>query len=278
MFLQIKGLSVVYMTGTPFEARALDCVDFELTEGEMVGLVGSTGSGKSTLVQALNGLLDPSEGDIVYRDDVDRKALHRRIGLVFQQPEDQLFEKTVHEDVGFGPGQLGVDSQELVGRIRRALEGVGLDPDRYWERSPFDLSGGEKRRVAIAGILAMEPELLVLDEPTAGLDAAGRRRLLDNLKALHADRGLTTIVVSHDMDLLAELATRLVVLHEGRIVASGSPVEIFCRDDVLEATGLEAPFAIRLLKALRSKGLQVNERLVRLDEALAEIRRALRKA
>lgn len=255
--LVVRGLGVVYLEGTPFIARALDDVDLTVEPGEIVGLVGGTGSGKSTLVQTIMGLVPPTSGTVEYPEGFDASRLFERVGLVFQQPEDQLFERTVAEDVGFGPAQLGCDEAEIRRRVGRALAAVGLDLRRYTDRNPLELSGGEKRRVAIAGILSMEPELLILDEPTAGLDQAGRDALLASIRELHAKRKLTLVVIGHDMELMGSLATRLVVMREGRIAAQGTPAQIFGDTDGLDRCGLRPPAAAEVVARLRRMGIDV---------------------
>ena len=256
--LEIKKASVVYLEGTPFVTRALSSVSLEIRPGEILGLIGSTGSGKSTLVQAMNGLVPLTEGEVVYPEDYEADRLFERIGLVFQQPEDQLFERTVGEDVGFGPSQLGLGDDEIRRRVERALEAVGLAAPDYVGRNPLELSGGEKRRVAIAGILSMEPDLLVLDEPTAGLDRAGRDKLLRSIRRLHGERNLTLLMISHDMELLSELAERLVILHKGRLVCDGSPREVFSNRKALEEAGLRPPAPVELLHRLADAGVEVD--------------------
>lgn len=255
--LGVRQVSMEYGRGGPLHVTALDAVDLEVREGELLGLVGATGSGKSTLVQVMARLLEPTAGRVEHAAEADLQELHRSVGVVFQQPEDQLFEPTVFDDVAYGPRQLGVPDDELPGRVTRALEVLGLDPEPLLERSPFDLSGGEKRRVAIAGILSMRPRVLVLDEPTAGLDARARRLLLGNLADLHAERETTIVVVSHDMELLAALATRLVVLDGGRVRATGAPDTLFARETLVREVGLRPPPSVELLGGLASRGWDV---------------------
>ena len=241
-------------------------------DGEFLGIIGHTGSGKSTLVQHLNGLLKPTSGQVLVDgedlngEQVNRRALRQRIGLVFQYPEYQLFEETVAKDIAFGPKNQGLSKEEIDERVRYAMECVHLDYDRYSERSPFELSGGQMRRVAIAGVLAMKPSVLILDEPTAGLDPRGRDRILTMLEELHARENVTIIMVSHSMDDMARLATRLVVMAEGKILASGTPREIFAREEMMISAGLGVPEAAQLCRELRAKGFDLPEDLYRPDE------------
>jgi len=269
--LRLERGSVVYLAGTPFVAKALDEVSLSVEPGEIVGLVGSTGSGKSTLVQALCGLVPLDGGTVVYPEGYDASCLYRSIGLVFQQPEDQLFERTVAEDVGFGPTQLGLAPTDVARRVAGALTALGLEPGRYGPRNPFELSGGEKRRVAIAGILAMEPDLLILDEPTAGLDQVGRDLLLEAIRRLHETRGLSLVVISHDMELLAEVAHRLVVLHRGKVVADGPPARVFGDERAMGATGLQPPVPVDVVHRLRRAGVALDPSVFDIDRAVAEI-------
>ena len=230
--VELKGLTYTYSVKTPFEKRALDNVCLAVEEGEFVGLIGATGSGKSTLIQHLNGLVKVQQGEVSVEgmnasDKKTLKKLRFTVGMVFQYPEYQLFEDTVAKDVAFGPKNMKLDKEEVERRVRRAMEVVGLPYEEFAERSPFELSGGEKRRAAIAGVIAMEPKILVLDEPVAGLDPVGRREILALVRKLHEEVSPTVIMVSHYMDDIAEMADRIVALKEGRIVADGSPAEVF---------------------------------------------------
>ena len=274
--LTIKEASVIYLAGTPFVAKALDKVSLTISPGEIVGLIGSTGSGKSTLVQAMNGLVPLSEGEVEYPEGYSADKLFESIGLVFQQPEDQLFERTVEEDVGFGPAQLGCSEKEIKARVARALDALGLESSEYVHRNPLELSGGEKRRVAIAGILSMEPDMLILDEPTAGLDHRGRNLLLQAIENLHKKRGLSLVVISHDMDLLAALAHRIAVLHRGKIVNAAPPEELFANDDILGQTGLRPPVAVDILCRLKKEGVKVEPALLSPEKAAAAIVKAMK--
>jgi len=271
-----EGLTYTYLRGTPRETVALRGIDLVIRAGEMLAIIGPTGSGKSTLVQHFNGLLRPTagvvrvDGEDLWGPNTNRRRARQRVGLVFQAPEAQLFEETVRRDVAFGPRNLALSEDVVAGRVEEALRQVGLDPARFGDRSPFELSGGEKRRVAIAGVLAMRPQVLVLDEPTAGLDPKGREELLARIAGLHR-QGMTVVVISHDMDIVASLAGRVIVLHEGRILLEGAPRDVFARDAELRAIGFTAPQATRLARLLRERGVPLDDVLT-IDEA----RRALK--
>ena len=260
MPIQVEHLTHTYMTDSPFAATALEDVSLTIEDGELIGLLGHTGSGKTTLVQHLNGLLKPTSGRVVVDGlDITEKGVsllevRRRVGLVFQYPEYQLFEETVAKDVAFGPKNLGLSEQEVDQRVRYALQEVGLVYDEIAERSPFELSGGQMRRVAIAGVLAMRPGTLILDEPTAGLDPAGRRSILGMIRELHAAGGLTVVMVSHNMDDISSLATRLVVMSRGRMVLTGTPREVFQHRELLSSIGLGIPQAAELTQQLIAEG------------------------
>jgi len=258
--IEAVHLTHCYSEGSAFKTVALDDVSFRIDDGEFIGIIGHTGSGKSTLVQHLNGLLKPSSGQVLIDGEdlngehVNRRELRQRIGLVFQYPEYQLFEETVAKDIAFGPKNQGLSAEEINERVHYAMECVHLDYEKYAEKSPFELSGGQMRRVAIAGVLAMRPSVLILDEPTAGLDPRGRDRVLSMLEDLHAKEHVTTLMVSHSMDDMARLATRLIVMSEGKIVAQGTPREIFSQEDMMTSIGLDVPDAARLCRVLREKG------------------------
>ena len=260
MPIQVEHLTHTYMTDSPFAATALEDVSLTIEDGELIGLLGPTGSGKTTLVQHLNGLLKPTSGKVVVdglditEKDVSLLEVRRRVGLVFQYPEYQLFEETVAKDVAFGPRNLGLSEQEVDERVRYALQEVGLVYEDIAERSPFELSGGQMRRVAIAGVLAMRPKTLILDEPTAGLDPAGRRSILGMIRELHAAGGLTVVMVSHNMDDISSLATRLVVMSRGRMVLTGTPREVFQHRKLLSSIGLGIPQAAELTQQLIAEG------------------------
>lgn len=263
MPINIRNLSSIYSPGTPFEVRALDEISLDIGEGEFIGIIGPTGSGKSTLVQHFNGLNRPTQGEVVVDGvnladkTVDLRAVRQSVGLIFQYPEHQLFEETVFADVAFGPKNQGVPNEELRERVYEALALVGLEPDLIIERSPFELSGGQMRRVAIAGVLAMRPKVLVLDEPTAGLDPKGRDELLAQLKQLHGKSVQTVILVSHSMEDIARVATRLIVLAQGRLVADGTPRTVFAQAEMLTSIGLGVPQVTELMLALRQCGYDV---------------------
>ena len=272
MSIEAVHLTHCYSEGSAFKTIALNDVSFRIDEGEFVGIIGHTGSGKSTLVQHLNGLLKPSSGQVLVDGEdlngehVDRRALRQRIGLVFQYPEYQLFEDTVAKDIAFGPKNQGLSAEEISERVHYAMECVHLDYTKYAERSPFELSGGQMRRAAIAGVLAMRPSVLILDEPTAGLDPKGRDKILTMLEELHAAGNVTIIMVSHSMDDMARLATRLLVMSEGKIVAEGTPREIFAQADMMTSIGLDVPDAARLCRVLREKGYDLPADLYRPEE------------
>ena len=268
MSIEVRHLTHCYSEGSALSTVALSDICMTVEDGEFLGIIGHTGSGKSTLVQHLNGLLKPTSGQVLVDGEdlngehVNRRVLRQRIGLVFQYPEYQLFEETVAKDIAFGPKNQGLSKE----RVRYAMDCVHLDYVKYSERSPFELSGGQMRRVAIAGVLAMKPAVLILDEPTAGLDPRGRDRILTMLEELHARENVTIIMVSHSMDDMARLASRLVVMAEGRILASGTPREIFAQEEMMVSAGLGVPEAARLCRALRQKGLDLPENLYRPDE------------
>lgn len=265
----------------PTEKQALKNISLDIEKGEFLGLIGHTGSGKSTLVQHLNGLIKPSSGKI-YIDDVDihskeisLKTVRQKVGMVFQYPEHQLFGETVYEDVAFGPRNLGVSEEEVEQRVREGLAKVDLDYQQLKDRSPFELSGGQKRRVAIAGVLAMKPEILILDEPTAGLDPRGRDEILDQISRIHQAEKTTVILVTHSMEDIARLATKLVVMEQGSIVLVGTPNEVFEQADYLEQIGLGVPQVTKLLRTLQAKGCAVRPDLFTLEDAEEEIVRLL---
>jgi len=263
MPIVIQGLTHTYMQGSPFQATAVHDVSLTVGDGEFLGLIGHTGSGKSTLIQHLNGLLKPTAGRVlvdgadVFAKDTDRRAIRRKVGLVFQYPEHQLFEETVVKDIAFGPKNLGLETDEIDRRVRAACEAVRIDYDSLAGRSIYELSGGQMRRVAIAGVLAMDPEVLVLDEPAAGLDPRGRADILHMIQELHALRAITVIMVSHSMEDVARMVNRIVVMSQGRVVMDGLPAEIFARGEELRGMGLDVPEAVRLADALRAKGFDI---------------------
>ncbi|RQD77458.1 MAG: energy-coupling factor transporter ATPase [Candidatus Syntrophonatronum acetioxidans] len=283
MFLEIKDLTCFYMGGGPFEVKALDRINLKVNKGEFLGLIGRTGSGKTTLVQHFNGLIKPSQGTVIFQgkdlygqERVDWREIRQKIGLVFQHPEDQLFGETVYEDVAFGPRKLGIDDNFTNQRVKEALRLVNLNFDEIKERSPFSLSRGEMRRVAIAGVLSMEPELLVMDEPTAGLDPRGRQELLEQVRYLHQEKGLTIIFVSHNMGEIARLAHRLVVMEEGKIVLEGTPGKIFKEGERLLSLGLELPQITLLMLTLKRQGRDVKTDIFTVEKAREEIMKMMK--
>ena len=282
MAIKVEGLNYIYGQGTAFEQHALKDVSFEIPDNQFVGLIGHTGSGKSTLIQHLNGLIRPSSGNIwfngtdIYSEGYSLKQLRSKVGLVFQYPEHQLFEIDVFSDVCYGPRNLGLSEEEIKERAREALNLVGLK-EKYWEQSPFELSGGQKRRVAIAGVLAMRPEVLILDEPTAGLDPRGRDEILDQIKELHSEQGMTIILVSHSMEDIARYADRLMVMNHGEKAFDGTPREVFEHYKELEAMGLAAPQVTYISHALKEQGIPIEEDITTVEEARDAILRLLRK-
>lgn len=283
MSIVIEHLNYVYMQGGPYETKALNDVSLTINDGEFIGLIGHTGSGKSTLVQHLNGLIMPSSGRVLVDGldladkNTDRRAIRRRVGLVFQYPENQLFEETVAKDIAFGPKNLGLDEAEIDRRVRTAMRRVALDYDKIAERSVFELSGGQMRRVAIAGVLAMEPQTLVLDEPCAGLDPRGREEILGLISDLHRESGATIVMVSHSMDDVAALAERVIVMNHGSVVMDGTPREVFAKGEELRAIGLDVPQAVELAQKLREKGFDIPEGIYRMDEIRAAVEAAIGK-
>ena len=274
-FLEVKELKHVYSAGTPFEHVALEGVNIVVHRGEFIGVIGHTGSGKSTLMQHLNGLLKPTSGQILLdgKDIWSDKALTRqarfRVGLVFQYPEYQLFEETVYKDIAFGPGNMGLSKEEIDRRVREAASFVGLTEEQL-EVSPFDLSGGQKRRVAIAGVIAMEPELLILDEPTAGLDPSGREEILANIEAYRKAKNATVMMVSHSMNDVARLTDRLIVMNGAHVAMDGKPMEVFTRAEELVEMGLDIPDITRVFLALKQRGLPV-EPVYTMEQAVSAL-------
>ena len=270
--LQVKDLSYVYSSGTPFEHKALDNVNFTLNRGEFVGIIGHTGSGKSTLMQQLNGLLKPTSGHVlldgvdIWTDKKTTRQARFRVGLVFQYPEYQLFEETVYKDIAFGPRNMGLSAEEIDRRVREAAGFVGLT-DRQLEASPFDLSGGQKRRVAIAGVIAMEPEVLILDEPTAGLDPVGRAGILANIDSYRKAKNATIMMVSHSMEDVARMTDRLLVLYGSKLVMDGTPEEVFTHAQELVDMGLSIPQVTQVFLYLKQMGLDV-ENVYTMEQAV----------
>lgn len=276
MSIKAEHLNYIYGQGTAFEQYALKDVSFEIEDGQFIGLIGHTGSGKSTLIQHLNGLIRATDGSLfyngenIYRDGYDMKALRSKVGLVFQYPEHQLFEVDVFSDVCFGPKNQGLSKEEIEERAREALRQVGLE-EKFWEQSPFELSGGQKRRVAIAGVLAMHPEVLILDEPTAGLDPKGRDEILEQISALHREKKLTIILVSHSMEDIARYADRLMVMNHGSKVFDAPPKEVFAHYKELEEIGLAAPQITYIVHGLREQGIPIAEDITTVAEAKTAI-------
>ena len=283
MSIKIENLTYVYMPKTPFEKKALDNVSLEIEDGEFLAVIGHTGSGKSTLIQHLNGLLKPASGKI-YVDgtditDKDTKLvdIRKKVGLVFQYPEYQLFEETIAKDIAYGPSNLELNEDEILRRVKKSMEMVGLDYDEYKDISPFELSGGQKRRVAIAGVIAMEPNVLILDEPTAGLDPAGRDDILEQIKFLHEKYNMTIILVSHSMEDVGKLAEKIIVMNDGHIELQGKPKEVFKEIDTLEKIGLAVPQVTYLMRELKKKGFNVSEDIFTVEKAKSELLNILLK-
>ena len=283
MSIKIENLTYVYMPKTPFEKKALDNVSLEIEDGEFLAVIGHTGSGKSTLIQHLNGLLKPASGKI-YVDgtditDKDTKLvdIRKKVGLVFQYPEYQLFEETIAKDIAYGPSNLGLNEDEILKRVKKSMEMVGLNYEEYKDISPFELSGGQKRRVAIAGVIAMEPKVLILDEPTAGLDPAGRDDILEQIKLLHEKYNMTIILVSHSMEDVGKLAEKIIVMNDGHIELPGKPKEVFKEIDTLEKIGLAVPQVTYLMRELKKKGFNVSEDIFTVEKAKSELLNILLK-
>ena len=282
MAIEIKHLNHIYGQGTIFEQYALKDVNLTIHDGEFIGLIGHTGSGKSTLIQHLNGLLRATSGAIyydgenIYQEGYDMRTLRSKVGLVFQYPEHQLFEVDVFSDVCFGPKNLGLSKEEVEERAKKALTQVGLD-ESYYKKSPFELSGGQKRRVAIAGILAMHPQVLILDEPTAGLDPKGRDEILDQVALLQKERKITVILVSHSMEDVARYVDRIIVVNDGKILFDDTPKQVFQHYKELESVGLAAPQVTYVVKALKEKGWDIDTTATTVEEAKEAILLAIKK-
>lgn len=280
MSIKLEGINYLYGQGTEMVVHALKDINIEIKDGEFVGLIGHTGSGKSTLVQHLNGLVQPTEGHIyfdgqdIYAEGYDMKKHRSNVGLVFQYPEHQLFEVDVLSDVCFGPKNLGMKKAEAEEQAKKALALVGMD-ESYYKRSPFDLSGGQKRRVAIAGVLAMKPKMLILDEPTAGLDPQGRKEILELISGLRERAGITIVLVSHSMEDVAENVDRIIVMNKGSVAFDGVPKEVFAHYEELEEMGLAAPQVSYIVHKLKAKGLPVETDAITIEEAARDILAAL---
>ena len=272
MSIRVENLTHVYNRGMAYETVAINDVSFDIGSGEFIGIIGHTGSGKSTLIQHLNGLLKPGSGSIFIGDveitskEVSKVEIRKKIGLVFQYPEYQLFEETVYKDVAFGPANLGLDEQEVDLRVKDAMSLVGMPFDEFSQRSPFELSGGQKRRIAIAGVIAMNPEILILDEPTAGLDPKSHEDILEMVLDVKEKTNNTVILVSHNMDDIARLADRVFVMHKGSLVKEGTPVDVFSDGEYLTSIGLGIPYATWFAQALNDRGFQVDGNILLLDE------------
>ena len=283
MSIIIKNLTYVYNEDMPFASKALDNINLEIKDKDFVGIIGHTGSGKSTLIQHLNGLLKPSSGEIYINDfnitntGTNLTDIRKRVGVVFQYPEYQLFEETVEKDIAFGPLNLGLDENEVNSRVKASMQAVGLNYEEYKDKSPFELSGGQKRRVAIAGVIAMNPEVLILDEPTAGLDPGGRDEIFELIKTLHRENDMTIILSSHSMDDMAKLAKTIIVMNHGKVEFVGTPREIFNTQAMrLKEIGLDIPQTIELAIKLRENGFDIRNDILTIEEAKEEIIRVMR--
>ena len=284
MSIKITNLTHIYAPDSPFESKAIDNVSLEINDGEFIALIGHTGSGKSTLIQHLNGLLKANEGQILINDfditakDVSLVDIRKKVGLVFQYPEYQLFEETIEKDIAFGPRNLGLSEEEINLAVRYSMSLVGLDYEKSKDKSPFDLSGGQKRRIAIAGVLAMKPEILILDEPTAGLDPKGRDDILSNIKEIHEREKNTIILVSHSMDDVAKLADRLLVMNHGKVEFFDTPIEVFKNETRLKEIGLDVPQVLQLANQLREKGFEISSEILTIDDIKNEIVKNLKRS
>ena len=283
MSIIIENLTHIYNEGMPFASKALDNISVEIKDQDFVGFIGHTGSGKSTLIQHLNGLLKPSSGDIYINDfkitdpDLNLTDIRKRVGVVFQYPEYQLFEETIEKDIAFGPSNLGLEKEEIDKRVRESMESVGLNYDKFKDKLPFELSGGQMRRVAIAGVIAMKPEVLILDEPTAGLDPSGRDEIFELIKRLHKENNMTIILSSHSMDDMAKLAKTIIVMNKGKIEFMGSPKEVFKSNiERLKEIGLDIPQVLELAIKLRKQGFDIKEDILTIEEAKEEILRVMK--
>lgn len=271
MSIKITDLNYTYMPGTPFEHKALKSINIDIADGEYVGIIGHTGSGKSTLMQIMSGLIRPDEGRVeidgrdIFEKKADKKWLRSNVGVVFQYPEHQLFEETIEKDIAFGPMKMGVPQEALSGRVREAMELVHLDYEEYKDKSPFELSGGQKRKVALAGVLAMKPRVLFMDEPIAGLDPQGRESLMQLTRRLNG-MGITIVMISHNMDGLAEYASRVIAMKKGEVILDGTPKEVFSRHEEIYEMGLGLPEAARMVWLMNQKGMEVPRELIRFGE------------
>lgn len=282
MDINFKNVSFIYGEKTPFEKLALDNIDLTIKKGEFVGIIGHTGSGKSTLIQHFNGILKPTSGDVFIGDmntkdkTLAKSGLRYKIGLVFQYPEYQLFEETIEKDIAFGPRNMGLSEEEVTERVKEAMELVGLDYETKKDKSPFEISGGQKRRVAIAGILAMKPDILILDEPTAGLDPKGRDELFFQIKNLYEKNNITIVLISHSMEDVAKLVNRIIIMKDGHIHLDKKTKEAFSDVDDLKRVGLNVPQITELMDVLRKNGYNFSKNILTVDEAFSEVKRELR--
>ncbi len=280
--LKAENLTYVYSQGSPFEKTAVDNVNLEIERGEFVGVIGHTGSGKSTLIQHFNGLLAPTSGKIyldgkdIWENKKNIRNVRFRVGLVFQYPEYQIFEDTVYRDIAFGPKNMGLSEAEIDGRVRRTAEAVGLS-ERMLEKSPFELSGGQKRRVAIAGVMAMEPEVLILDEPTAGLDPKGRDKILNQIKQYHKNTGCTVLLVSHSMEDVARFASKILVMNESKVFCYDTPPEVFKRSEEISQMGLSVPQITRVFDMLKGRGIDMHDEIYTVKYAAEIVAAELKK-
>jgi len=284
MSIRLQDVTYIYMSKTPFEKAAIKKIDLEIKQGEFVGIIGHTGSGKSTLVQHLNGLLKPSSGMVhidgqnIHEKGETARNAKRSVGMVFQYPEHQLFEESVYEDIAFGPRNLGVKEEEIETRVKKALDFVGLDFEKFAKRTPFQLSGGQMRRVAIAGVVALDPKYLVLDEPSAGLDPRGRDEIFGQIMNLHQATGITVVLVSHNMEDVARMANRLIVMNKGEILLDGKPKDIFCNHQAqLKEAGVDVPPLTLLMNQFKQRGLEVDSAVIDIATAAQNVYKAVRR-
>ena len=282
MSIKIENLTHVFMPNGPYEKVVLDNVSLDINDGDFLAIIGHTGSGKSTLIQHINGLIEATSGKIIIdgvditKKDVNLLDIRKQVGLVFQYSEYQLFEETIEKDIAFGPKNLKLTEEEVNKRVKKSMEMVGLDYEKYKDKSPFDLSGGQKRRVAIAGVIAMEPKILILDEPTAGLDPKGRDDILGQIKKLHDEYNMTIVWVSHSMEDVAKIANRVIVMNSGKIVLDGKINEVFKEVDKLEEIGLGVPQVTYLMRRLKEKGFNVSDEVYTVEQAKNELLKVLK--
>ena len=277
MSIKIENLTHIYMPNSPLEKKALDNVNININDGDFVAIIGHTGSGKSTLIQHMNGLLNATSGNIIINDiNIAAKGanmidVRKQVGIVFQYPEYQLFEETIEKDIAFGPKNLALSQEEINARVKKSMEMVGLNFELYKNKSPFEISGGQKRRVAIAGVIAMEPKVLILDEPTAGLDPKGRDDILSQITKLHSTYGMTIVLVSHSMEDVARLADRVIVMNKGKVALEGKPEQVFKEVELLEEIGLGVPQVTYLMRALKKRGFDISDEAYTVEQAKEEL-------